>query len=116
MLFYIQMRWNIQGRLSQDELWDLESIEAEYAKVAIGMGKVIGLYKVAAERCVIGIVDLESIEELDRIAMGGLPMAHYLEFEKVWALREYEGFAEDVKQHYKQDGQNGGAKSKVAQK
>lgn len=101
MLFYVQMRWNIEGRLSEDELWDLEAKEAEYGKETVESGMVVGLYKVAAQRRVIGIVDVESIEELDRTAMGRLPMREYLEFEQVWPLRNYEGFAEDVKIHYK---------------
>lgn len=101
MLFYVQMRWNIEGRLSEEELWNLEAQEAEQAQKTIESGMVVGLYKVAAERRVIGIVDVHSIEELDRTAMGRLPMREYLEFEKVWALRDYEGFAEDVKVHYK---------------
>lgn len=101
MLFYVQMRWNIEGRLNFDELWDLESVEADTAKGTIESGMVKGIYKVAAQKRVIAIVDVESIEELDRTAMGRLPMREYLEFEVVWALRDYLGFAEDVKAHYK---------------
>jgi muconolactone D-isomerase len=101
MLFYVQMRWNIDGRLSFDELWDLEAKEAETAKQTIESGMVQGIYKVAAQKRVIAIVDVESIEELDRTAMGRLPMREYLEFEHVWPLRDYIGFAEDVKRHYK---------------
>ncbi|MDJ0596980.1 MAG: muconolactone Delta-isomerase family protein [Pleurocapsa sp. MO_226.B13] len=101
MLFYVQMRWNIEGRLSEEELWDLETKETEQAQKTVDSGMVVGLFKVAAQRRVIGIVDVESIEELDRTAMGRLPMREYLEFEQVWPLRDYEGFAEDVKVHYK---------------
>ena len=35
-------------------------------------------------------------EELDRTALGRLPMREYLEFEVVWPLRDYLGFAEDT--------------------
>lgn len=101
MLFFVQMRWNIEGRLSEDELWELEAKEAEHGKETVESGMVVGLYKVAAQRRVIGIVNVDSIEELDRTALGRLPMREYLEFEQVWALRDYEGFAEDVKAHYK---------------
>lgn len=104
MLFYIQMRWNIEGRLSQDELWDLEAKEGEYAKVAVSIGLVKSIYKVAGQRRVIAIVDLEDADALDRTIMGGLPMAQYLEFEAIWALREYEPFIEDVKKHYQEQG------------
>ena len=101
MLFYIQMRWNIEGRLSQEELWELESTEGEYAKAAVSMGLVKSIYKVAGQRRVIAIVDLKDATELDRTIMGGLPMAQYLEFEAIWALRDYEPFVEDVKKGYK---------------
>lgn len=103
MLFYVQMRWNHEGRLTFDELWDLETIETRTAKETIDSGMVKGIYKVAAQKRVIAIVDVESIEELDRTAMGRLPMREYLDFEVVWPLRDYMGFAEDVKRHYKDE-------------
>jgi len=102
MLFYVQMRWNIEGRLSFDELWDLETKEIENAQSLDESGAVRAqLYKVAAQKRVIGIIDVESIDELDRTAMGRLPMREYLEFEVVWPLRDYLSFAEDVKAHYR---------------
>jgi muconolactone D-isomerase len=100
MLFYVQMRWNHEGRLTLDELWDLEAKETEAAKETIESGMVKGIYKVAAQKRVIAVVDVESIEELDRTALGRLPMREYLDFEIVWPLRDYLGFADDVKQHY----------------
>ena len=100
MLFYVQMRWNFEGRLSLDELWDLEWKEAQHAQETVDSGMVKGLYKVAAQPRVIAIVDVESIEELDR-SVYRLPMAEYLDIEAVWALRDYLGFAEDVRKHYK---------------
>lgn len=101
MLFYVQMRWNHEGRLSLDELWDLEAQEAEHAQETIDSGMVVGIWKVAAQKRVIAVVDVESIEELDRTALGRLPMREYLEFEVVWPLRDYLGFAKDVKAHYR---------------
>jgi len=101
MLFYVQMRWNYQGRISLDELWDLEMQEIEHAQTTVDAGMVRGIYKVAAQPRVIAIVDMESIDELDRTAMGRLPMREYLEFEAVWPLREYSDFAEDVKKKYR---------------
>ncbi|MGE3270036.1 MAG: muconolactone Delta-isomerase [Chloroflexota bacterium] len=101
MLFYVQMKWNHEGRISLDELWDVEAQEAEHAKETIESGMVVGIWKVAAQKRVIAVVDVESIEDLDRTALGRLPMREYLEFEVVWALRDYLGFAEDVKKHYR---------------
>ena len=102
MLFYVQMRWNIEGKLNFDELWDLETKEIENAQALDQSGKARAqLYKVAAQKRVIGSVDVDSIDELDRTAMGRLPMREYLEFEVVWPLRDYESFSKDVKAHYR---------------
>jgi muconolactone delta-isomerase len=100
VLFYVQMRWNHEGRISLDDLWEVEKQETEHAQETIDSGMVVGIWKVAAQKRVIAIVDVPSIEELDRTAMGRLPMREYLEFEVVWPLRDYLGFAEDVKAHY----------------
>jgi muconolactone D-isomerase len=101
VLFYVQMRWNHEGRISLDELWDIEEQETAHAQETINSGMCVGIWKVAAQKRVIAIINAESIEELDRTALGRLPMREYLEFEVVWALRDYLGFAEDVKVHYK---------------
>ena len=101
MLFYVQMRWNHEGRISLDELWEIEAEEVKTAKQTIESGLVVGIWKVAAQKRVIAVVDVESIEELDRTALGRLPMREYLEFEEVWPLRDYLGFAEDVEARYK---------------
>jgi len=101
MLFYVQMRWNHEGRITLDELWDIEEQETAHAQETIDSGMCVGIWKVAAQKRIIAIINAESIEELDRTALGRLPMREYLEFEVVWALRDYLGFAEDVKAHYK---------------
>jgi len=100
MLFYVQMRWNHEGRISLDDLWDVEKKETEHAQETIDSGMVVGIWKVAAQKRVIAVVNVESIEDLDRTALGRLPMREYLEFETVWPLRDYLGFAEDVGKHY----------------
>jgi muconolactone delta-isomerase len=101
MLFYVQMKWNYQGRISQDDLWTLEAKEGDHADGQIGASKsklkVVSIYKVASQHRVIAIVDAESADELDRNSMGRLPMREYLEFEHVWPLREYDSFIKDVK-------------------
>lgn len=100
MLFYLQMRWNVEGRLSQDELWALEAKEGEYAQAAVAGGTVKGIWKPAGQRRVIAVVDLPDAEALDRATMAGLPMAQYLEFEAIWPLREFAPFIDDVKRGY----------------
>lgn len=100
MLFYCQMRWNYEGRLTLDELWDVEGEETRRAQETVSSGLCVGIWKVAGLKRVIAIVDVPSAEELDR-AVFRLPMADYLEFEVIWALRDYAGFAGDVGRHYR---------------
>ena len=100
MLFYVQMKWNHEGRISLDELWDIEAEEAQHAQETVDSGMCVGIWKVAAQKRVIAVVDVENAEELDRTALGRLPMREYLEFEVVWPLRDYVGFAADVDKHY----------------
>jgi muconolactone D-isomerase len=95
MLFYVQMKWNYQGRLTQDQLWEMERKEGIHAMKGVRAGMVT-LYKVVSQHRIIAIVNADSLEDLDRNSMGWLPMREYLEFEHVWALRDYEGFLEDV--------------------
>jgi muconolactone delta-isomerase len=101
MLFYVQMRWNHEGRISLDELWDIEAEEAATAQATVDSGFCVGIWKVAAQKRVIAIIESPDAEELDRTALGRLPMREYLEFEVVWPLRDYLGFADDVMNHYR---------------
>ena len=97
MLFYMQMRWNIEGRLSFKEVWDLEIEESEAAKAGF---KILGMYKVAGQRRVIAIVDMPSADDLDRTIMGRLPLREFLEFEAIWPVRPFENFLEDCRTHF----------------
>lgn len=97
MLFYVQMRWNYQGRISQRKLWELELKEGMHGLQGLKSGMVKALYKVVSEPRIIAIVDVPSLEDLDRNSMEELPMREYLEFEQVWALRDYPGFIADVR-------------------
>ena len=100
MLFCVKIRVKHEG-MALDELWDQWEIEAKAAMQAKAAGKVISLYKVVGQRRVVGIVDAESHDELDRVLMAGLPMANVLEVEEILAVRAYEDFAEDVRQRWK---------------
>ncbi|MER6537038.1 muconolactone Delta-isomerase family protein [Streptomyces sp900105755] len=99
MLFYVQMRWNIEGRMSFDEMWDYQV--REQAEVG-GKVNVVHMYKVAGQRRVIAVIDAESADELDRIFMATLPLREYLDIEIIWALREFSGFVEDCKRHFRE--------------
>ena len=100
MLFFVKVRVEPKD-LSQDQLWDAWAAEAEGALKAKAAGKIVGLYKVAGQRRVLAIMNVESHDELDQIFMAGLPMAHYLELEEIVAVREYEAFAGDLKRRWK---------------
>jgi muconolactone delta-isomerase len=97
VIFYMQMRWNIEGRLTLNEVWDLEIEESKVAKDGF---KILNMYKVAGQRRVIAIVETESAENLDRMILGRLPMREVLEFEAIWPLRSFDGFLDDCKTHF----------------
>jgi muconolactone delta-isomerase len=101
MLFFFKVRIDHTG-MSEEELWDLWETETEAAIGAKAAGKVVSLYKVAGQRRVVGIADLESHDELDQIVMGALPMRHVLEWEEILPVRNYEDFAKDVKRRWQQ--------------
>jgi muconolactone D-isomerase len=100
MLFFFKVRVE-HSDMSLDELWNLWEKEAEAAEPAMDAGKLTG-FKVVGQRRVIGIIDAESHDELDRIFMAGLPMAHVLEFEEVLPVRRYTDFAEDIRKRWQQ--------------
>ncbi len=53
------------------------------------------IFKIIGQRRVVGIIEVDTVDELDRLLMAGLPMAHVLEIE-VLPVRPYKDFAEDV--------------------
>jgi muconolactone D-isomerase len=101
MLFYLQMRWDVEGRLDNEHLWKLVAKEGEAAAIHIKSGALKGIYKVAGQRRVIAIVEQPDAETLDRTIMAGLPMAEFSEFEAIWPLREYEPLIEDCRKGFK---------------
>jgi len=99
MLFYCQMRWNHEGRITIDELLDIEYEETKHAEETLNSGFCVGIWKVAGQKRVLAIVDAPSADELDRSTFR-LPMREYLEFEQIWPLRDYLSFAADVEKRY----------------
>jgi muconolactone D-isomerase len=99
MLFFFKLSFDHKG-MSEEELWDLWEKETEAALVAKAAGKVLAIYKVVGQRRVVGIADIESHDELDRIVMAGLPMKLIIECEELLPVRPYEDFAEDVKRRW----------------
>jgi muconolactone delta-isomerase len=101
VLIFVDLRVNPKD-MSLDELWDIWEKEAKATLEAMEAGKVVSLYKVSGQRRVVGVMDVESIDELDQILMAGLPIARYLEVKEVVPVREYEAFASDVMQRWQQ--------------
>jgi muconolactone D-isomerase len=100
MLFFANVLIDPKN-LSSEEMWNVWEKETEAAIGAKSSGKIVNLWKVAGQRRVLAVVDVESHDEMDQIFMGALPMAHYLEFEQILPIREYERFAADVKKRWK---------------
>ena len=96
MPFHLSFRVG-QTRLDRDAFWDEWERETQAALGAMEAGLIRSLYKVAGQRRVIGVVDVESHDQLDQIVMGALPMSHHLTLEEVLPIREYAAFAEDVR-------------------
>ncbi len=86
--------------LSLNELWEVWEEETKAALGAMEEGTIVSLYKVSGQRRGIGILDVESTDELDQIVMAGLPMAEYLTFEQILPVREYASFAEDIRRRW----------------
>ena len=101
MVIFVDLRVNPKD-MALDELWDIWEKEAKATLEAMEAGKVVSLYKVSGQRRVVGVMDVESIDELDQILMAGLPIARYLEVKEVVPVREYEAFASDVMQRWQQ--------------
>ncbi|GAA4685643.1 hypothetical protein GCM10023215_21100 [Pseudonocardia yuanmonensis] len=101
MLFYFSVRVD-HSDVSFDELWDEWEKEVDAAQGAISAGKIKNLYKISGQRRVVGVIDADSHDELDRIFMAALPMAHMLEFEEILPVREYTDFADDVRKRWQQ--------------
>ena len=100
MLYYFKVRVDPKD-WSFDEMWNRWEKQAEAALANKAAGKIVALYKVAGQRRVVGIIDAESHDELDQMIMAGMPIAHNLEWEEIWPVREYENFASDVKRRWK---------------
>jgi muconolactone D-isomerase len=92
MLFFFSVRVD-HSRVSFDELWDEWEKEVDAVQGALKAGKIKDLYKVSGQRRVVGVLDVEAHEELDRIV---------LDFEEIVPIREYSDFADDVRKRGQQ--------------
>ena len=81
---------------------DIWEKEAKPTLEAIEAGKVVSFYKVSGQRRVVGVMDVESTDELDQILMADMPIARYLEVKEAVPIREHEAFASDTMQRWQQ--------------
>ena len=99
MLYHLDFNVSYGADMSQRDLFDIWSREADAAIGAKGAGVVVDLWKCVGERRVVAVVDVESPDMLDQILLD-LPimkdMGQHVQV-KVTALRRYEDFAADVK-------------------
>jgi muconolactone delta-isomerase len=100
MLYFLDFQVEYSPNMTQKELFDLWSQEAEAALGAKKAGIVVDLWKCVGERPVLAIVNVDSPDTLDQILFT-LPimkeMGQYVNV-KVTSIRRYEDFAADVNQ------------------
>lgn len=99
MIYHLEFTVEYSANMSQMDLFTIWVEEAGAALGAKGAGVVVDLWKVAGERRVIAILDVDGPDTLDQISFD-LPimkkMGQHVQI-KVAALRRYEDFAADVK-------------------
>ena len=103
MLYHLEFTVDYGGDMAQQDLFRIWVDEAVAALGAKDAGAVVDLWKVAGERRVIAILDVDGPDTLDRISFD-LPimtaMGQHVQI-NVSPLRRYEDFAADVKARFK---------------
>jgi muconolactone delta-isomerase len=94
MLYYVELAWEPRER-SVEGLWDRATRELRECESL----KVLGLYRIAGQQRMVLIVDVDRAEALNGLA--NLPVLDTPSVEKIWLLRDYHLFAEDVWNRYR---------------
>lgn len=102
MLFFVDLSVDAKGR-SLDELWDLwdKEVDAVHAIADADADLIRGLYKVAGQRRVVGVIDVADHDVLDRALMAGMPMSDNLVVNEISPLRGYDSFGADVRARWR---------------
>ena len=99
MLFHLDFHVEYPADMSQKDLFEIWSREADAAIGAKQAGVIVDLWKCVGERRVVAVVEVDSHDMLDQILLD-LPImkehGQHVHIE-VTALRRYEDFAADVK-------------------
>ena len=100
MLFLLEFNVEYPATMSQKELFQMWSREAEAALGAKEAGAVVDLWKCVGQRRVVAVVNIDSHDTLDQILLD-LPImqehGQHVHID-VTPLRRYEDFAADVKE------------------
>ena len=103
MLFLLDFKVEYSAAMSQQDLFKIWSGEADAALGAKDAGVVVDLWKCVGSRRVVAVVDVDSHDTIDQIALD-LPimrdMGQHVHI-TVTPLRRYEDFASDVKERLK---------------
>ena len=98
-LFLVKVDVSPPATMSARQLAEIWDREAQAALQAIEAGVIKGLWKVAGQRTVFGVLDLPDADVLHQAIMG-LPImqemgpsVHW----QVWPVRPYENFAADLR-------------------
>ena len=105
MLFFVRFDVTQPANVSNKDLVETWRREAEAAIGAMDAGAVPHLWKVAGQRVVLAVVDLQSAEDLDA-ALGGLPIIREMGpgvKTEAWPIYDYRAFAAALN-----DGTHGG--------
>jgi len=99
MLYLLDFNVEYSADMSQRDLFEIWSREADAALGAKQAGVVVDLWKCVGERRVVVVVNVDGPDTLDRILLDLPIMKEHGQHVhvKVNALRRYEDFAADVK-------------------
>ena len=100
MLFHLDFKVEYPASMEQKDLFRIWSEEADAAIGAKEAGVVVDLWKAVGQRRVLAVINVDSVEDLDRILLDLPIMKQHGQHVQiaVTPLRTYEGFAADVKE------------------
>lgn len=93
LLHFVQMAWEQDKRVLDDKWGEIKSTLPQCDTC-----KVLGVYRVAGQQRLVSIIDVASAGDIT--AYANMPLFSRPTVEKVWALRDYIGFAKDVWNKY----------------
>ena len=102
MKYFFKVKVNHET-MTFEELWDEWEKELEAAEGGLRSGVIHTVFKIVGQRGVLGVMEIDSHDLLDRMLMAQLPMAHVLEWEEILPIRDYDAFAADVRSRWAAD-------------